>query len=165
MLARCYSKDSPGYPYYGACGTTVCDEWRTDFRNFLIDMGPKPSPEYSIDRRDTNGNYEPSNCRWLKKVEQQKNTTRSLWIDTDSGKVLLMDMPRHPSVSRELAYERFHLGWSVEDSLNKPPRAYKKRGEKDFGSPLSCPACEARRLKQIEVQKRYRAKKSMKGGG
>ena len=45
------------------------------FEEFLNDVWPKPWPEYSIDRIDVNGNYEPSNCRWITMEEQAKNKT------------------------------------------------------------------------------------------
>lgn len=160
MNERCYREDHPSYPYYGAVGILVCERWE-DFSSFLEDMGPRPSSEYSIERKDSNGNYEPSNCEWIKKKDQSKNTTRSVRISSGSDKELLMDIPRHPTVSRELAYERVKLGWTVENATKKPVRAYLRRKKlKSYQEPLACPACEARRLKQIEAQKRYREKKN-----
>lgn len=50
----------------------VCERW-LKFVNFLADMGPKPSPKHSIDRKDNDGNYEPDNCRWATALEQSNN--------------------------------------------------------------------------------------------
>jgi hypothetical protein len=55
-------------------GITVCDRWLDSFANFYADMGPKPSPQHSIDRINNSGNYEPSNCRWATPTEQAANT-------------------------------------------------------------------------------------------
>ena len=54
-------------------GIKVCKEWETSYENFIKDMGYKPSPEFSIDRINNNGNYEPSNCRWTTLSVQMKN--------------------------------------------------------------------------------------------
>jgi len=72
MRARCTNRKCKDFPDYGGRGITVCDHWKS-FANFLADMGPKPSPQHSIDRRDNDGNYEPGNCRWATALEQRHN--------------------------------------------------------------------------------------------
>lgn len=73
MIQRCENPHSKAYNHYGGRGITVCDRWK-DFDNFFQDMGERPSPKYSLDRIDVNGNYEPANCRWTTQQEQVRNT-------------------------------------------------------------------------------------------
>lgn len=76
MRARCLKENHPSYKDYGGRGITVCQEWM-DFEVFLKDMGRKPSPKYSIDRINNDGNYEPSNCRWATAKQQANNRKRN----------------------------------------------------------------------------------------
>jgi hypothetical protein len=73
LKQRCLNPRNPGFKYYGARGIRICDRWINSFHNFLLDMGTKPSPTYSIDRINNDGNYEPGNCRWATDSEQAYN--------------------------------------------------------------------------------------------
>jgi hypothetical protein len=73
MIGRCEYPKARGYDRYGGRGIKVCKRWRYSYENFLADMGRRPSPLYSIDRKDNDGNYTPSNCRWATKSEQSSN--------------------------------------------------------------------------------------------
>jgi hypothetical protein len=73
MLERCQSPTHIAYRHYGGRGITVCRRWRDDFFSFVADMGAKPSAEYSLDRINNNGNYEPGNCRWATWKQQAAN--------------------------------------------------------------------------------------------
>lgn len=68
MLGRCNDTRNASYPLYGGRGITVCSRWAS-FENFLEDMGERPSLDHQIDRRDPDGNYQPENCRWITRAE------------------------------------------------------------------------------------------------
>lgn len=76
MVRRCTNPRDPGFPSYGARGIGVCARWRNDFMAFFADLGPRPSPVHSIDRLDNARGYEPGNCRWATRSQQQRNRTR-----------------------------------------------------------------------------------------
>jgi len=63
MIRRCTSSKDKSYPRYGGRGISVCSEW-LDFDKFYRDMGARPKG-LQIDRKDNDGNYEASNCRWI----------------------------------------------------------------------------------------------------
>jgi len=70
---RCYSPTRHEYRHYGGRGIKMCDRWRLSFQAFYADMGPRPGVDYSINRIDNAGDYEPCNCEWATKTEQNIN--------------------------------------------------------------------------------------------
>jgi len=71
--SRCNNPKNKAWSYYGGRGISMCEEWVDDFLSFYEHVGPKPSPEHSLDRIDNDGNYEPGNLRWATKKEQSAN--------------------------------------------------------------------------------------------
>jgi len=80
MRARCNCVKSSGYNKYGARGVKVAERW-SNFLLFVEDMGEMPTPQHSIERIDPNGNYEPSNCKWIPLDEQKWNKSSSRIVE------------------------------------------------------------------------------------
>ena len=75
MFQRCTNPKNQDYADYGGRGIQVWKAWK-DFRNFLKDVGPKPSPKLSLDRINNEGNYEPGNVRWATQAQQVRNSRK-----------------------------------------------------------------------------------------
>ena len=120
MIGRTCNLNSDSYNYYGGRGITVCDRWRHSFENFYRDMGPKPSPEYSIERIDVNGNYEPGNCRWVTSKEQARNKRNTIVVTYKGITRPLCDLCDEYGIPSRLLTSRSNLGWSFEKALTTP---------------------------------------------
>jgi hypothetical protein len=73
MRNRCLSKNPILIKNYSGRGIIICERWLNSFENFMIDMGEKPKSEYTLERVNNDGNYEPNNCKWATWNEQRKN--------------------------------------------------------------------------------------------
>lgn len=107
MMARCKNPKTKHYRLYGGRGIKVCNRWLT-FENFLLDIGLRPSNKHSIDRYpNKDGNYQPGNVRWATIHEQNRNTSRNVFIEFDGRCQILeewaTELNRCPSaISRRL---------------------------------------------------------------
>ena len=76
---KCLNKNTHDYKYYGKRGIKIYNKWLNSFDNFLKDMGNCPKG-YTIERKDNDGNYEPGNCKWATRADQNRNTRRTVII-------------------------------------------------------------------------------------
>lgn len=121
MRARCTNPNSSDYESYGGRGTRVCDRW-LQFENFLDDMGLRPESNFSIDRIDNKGHYEPSNCRWATRQQQANNRTTNIVICFRDRKLTVAGWARETGLSYKALIQRYHAGWTPERMLTEPVR-------------------------------------------
>ncbi|SRR6266567_2198332 len=117
MIERCSNRKHASYANYGGSGITVCDRWLNSFVNFLADMGRKPSPQHSIERRDGKGNYESGNCYWATKLEQSRNRRANIMVTIDNVTQCLTDWSRLSGVNWHTIRYRLGAGWSVKEAV------------------------------------------------
>jgi hypothetical protein len=89
MKQRCRNRNSPHWHNYGGRGVAVCERWSQSFWNFLTDMGQRPTGLHTLERIDNDGDYEPNNCRWATRKEQQRNR-RANHLISYNGRLLCM---------------------------------------------------------------------------
>lgn len=126
MKRRCYNKTEPRYADYGGRGISISEEWlnaENGFDNFVEwSMKNGYTEEMTIDRIDVNGNYEPSNCRWITNKEQQLNKRTTLWVIYNGEKIQLKKLCDSMGVAYDMVHNRIYkMGWSVKDSVETPP--------------------------------------------
>lgn len=127
---RCYNPNNPRYKDYGGRGITICSEWKDDYVRFLADMGPRPSPEHSIDRRDNDLGYSKANCYWATHQEQNSNTRRNVLLTFNGVTLTTAEWARRTGMAHLTIRGRLHAGWTVEETLTTAPNTiyhHKKR--------------------------------------
>lgn len=122
MIYRCRRPTHKSFKYYGGRGIKVCDRWRI-FSNFFSDVGNKPEG-MSIDRINNLGNYEPSNCRWATRKEQQRNTKKSVFVTYMGQTRCVSEWAEIFSISPYVMRGRLKAGWPIRDALTKSVRKY-----------------------------------------
>ena len=126
MKERCQCPNHIGYKNYGGRGITVCKEWEESFDQFYRDMGPCP-PKYSLDRVNTNGNYEPSNCRWASRQTQANNTRRNTFLTIDGAVKTLREWSRELGICGKTIKSRVQRGMATRKEVAQPLPPKKNR--------------------------------------
>ncbi|HWL06770.1 MAG TPA: hypothetical protein VNQ99_17840 [Xanthobacteraceae bacterium] len=115
--SRCYREKDRKYPLYGGRGIAMCDEWRRSFSAFFADMGPRPSPNHTLDRIDNNGNYEPGNCRWATSIEQNNNRRFNRHIHLNGRRLTVSEAARETGIPHATILSRLDAGRSDEEAV------------------------------------------------
>lgn len=122
LLTRCYNKASISYKTYGKLGITVSAEWRHSFEKFYEDMGPRPSPELSVERKDNSLGYSASNCIWADDTVQNNNKSSNVVYTIDGTTKTLKKWAADHDLDYHCAYWRHQQGWDIQKILNTKSR-------------------------------------------
>lgn len=131
MITRCECTVSKCYKNYGGRGIKVCDEWRNDYQAFhdwALETGydeNAPKGQYTIDRIDVNGNYEPSNCRWATKTEQANNKRNNHFLELNGERHTVKEWSEITGIKAGSILSRIHLGWDTRRILQEPLKTHK----------------------------------------
>ena len=122
MIKRCYSPNYERYNDYGGRGITVCNEWKNGFQAFCDwAMANGYANDLTIDRKDVNGNYEPSNCRWTTYKVQGGNTRRVHFITYDGETHSMTEWAKIKGIKYSTLANRINMyHWDVERALTTP---------------------------------------------
>lgn len=119
MKRRCNDPNHPAYEHYGGRGISYCVEWQ-EFAKFYQDMGARPKG-LTLDRIDNDGDYEPGNCRWATRFQQNNNKRRTRYVELNGERMSLTEAMKVTGCKlyRTAAFARIRNGWSVIDALTK----------------------------------------------
>lgn len=123
MKRRCSNPEAADYKYYGGKGVSICDEWKDFevFKEWAVRNGWDES--LTIDRKDSNGNYEPNNCRWTTMQTQNRNKPHLKRYEAFGEEKLICEWAEDPRclVSQLTLYNRIHISqWNPETAMTKP---------------------------------------------
>lgn len=119
MKARCSYERHKDFHSYGGRGIKVCDRWTGSFEAFYQDMGPRPTPAHSIERREVDANYSPDNCYWATALQQARNKTNTRYVSHRGKLISLKDASELLSVDYDKLKYRLNLGYSLEQAVEE----------------------------------------------
>lgn len=119
MKQRCFNPNNHKYKDYGARGITVCDEWMDYhiFKKWSFENGFEE--HLSLDRIDTNGNYEPSNCRWVDYKKQANNKRNNRLIVFEGEEYTLAELSDKTGLEHSTLALRLDKGMTPEEAVYK----------------------------------------------
>lgn len=130
IIKRCKNPSATGWHLYGGRGIDVCDRWLS-FDNFVSDMGPRPSPEHTVDRVDVDGNYAPDNCRWASRLEQAANRRNNVSFVRDGVRYVAAEVAHAYGIQCQLVAQRARKGKTFAEIVSRHhlEPGYDKRAE------------------------------------
>ncbi len=130
MRARCRYAKTTNFSRYGGRGITVCERWDSSFNNFLEDMGRRPTPLHTLERKDNDGNYCKDNCYWATMTEQNRNRSINTFLILDDRRATLAEWSEITGLKRTTISGRLKRGMTVKQALTAPlvPRSNRRLG-------------------------------------
>ena len=117
MMTRCYNENVRSYKRYGGRGITVCDRWHT-YEDFLADMGRRPGPGYSIERKKAELGYFKDNCEWATVLTQARNKTSTRRVIYDGREMCIGELAELTGQPYMRLWTRIvEYGWSAERAV------------------------------------------------
>lgn len=118
---RCLNPKDTAYEYYGGRGIKVCQEWIDSFETFKswAELNGY-SDSLTIDRKDVDGNYEPSNCRWITQKQQANNQRNNNLITYNRSTKTMAEWCECLNMDRRAIDGRLRRGWSIEKAFSVP---------------------------------------------
>ena len=129
LRQRCNNPKHASYHNYGGRGITVCEEWDKSFQAFYdwsyangysTENQKDEKLKLTIDRIDNNGNYEPSNCRWVDRKTQTRNMRTTRFITFNGQNKSVSEWCEIYGIKLQTFNTRIRNGWSIEEALTKP---------------------------------------------
>lgn len=123
MRRRCHSPQRPDYKNYGARGIAVCNRWRfgdgeaSGFECFFADMGRRPSPLHTIERKNNDGPYDPENCEWAVQKTQERNKRTNRLVEIDGVSMPVVAAAEKYGVRAGKIYSRLNRGWPANRAV------------------------------------------------
>lgn len=126
MKERCLNRRNARYKSYGGRGILVCEAWKESFQNFINDMGRRPSCHHSIERRNNNGNYDPDNCYWATRPQQQRNRRNTVRVRFRGRTMSVTEACEIVGTPRMRAYAHICAGWNPLRAITAPAGSKRK---------------------------------------
>jgi hypothetical protein len=133
MRQRCNNQKHPDFRHYGARGIRVCERWSL-FENFLKDMGRRPFPSATVERKDTNGNYEPGNCVWATQKDQTRNKRNNRLLTVDGVTRPIAAWAEESKVTARTIWKRVYRGWPAKEAVTLPTRKQWSRKKLNYAN-------------------------------
>ena len=127
MLQRCHNENSNSYKDYGKKGIIVCNRWRFGdnlkggFEYFIEDMKDRPFDGLSIDRKENSGNYEPDNCKWSTREEQNNNRSNNISVEYKGKYYTLKQLSDKLGIDKTTLWYRHKKGKQLDETTNSTP--------------------------------------------